>query len=86
MTSKGVLEKEGLQILWICGRSGARIRNRRSAGESFLVRGVATRHDPLNWHLLPDGFQAPSARISLSEAWSGRARSPTPASVRDLGN
>jgi hypothetical protein len=26
------------------------------------------RHDPLNWHLLPDyGFQASSARISLLE-------------------
>ena len=62
---RGVRKKKGLTILWICGRSGARIRIRRSVGESFLVRGVATRHDPLNWHLLPDGFQAPSARISL---------------------
>src|SRR5687767_2513747 len=29
-----------------------------------FVQGTAHRHDPLNWHLLPDGFQAPSAHIS----------------------
>ena len=28
-----------------------------------LTLEAAYRHDPLNWHLLPDGFQAPGARI-----------------------
>jgi hypothetical protein len=32
--------------------------------ELRLCGGTTTRHDPLNWHLLPDdGHQAPGARM-----------------------
>jgi hypothetical protein len=36
--------------------------------------GLLYRHDPLNWHLLPDGFQAPNARISQGSQHRAVAR------------